>query len=928
VLTDEDLVVDNNVARVEMGGDLRVIGTAAAPALSGRVEVREGGQLYLGRNVYRVDSGTIDFSNPVLIEPDLNITATTRVAGQDIEVKLVGTPDTLSPELSSPSNPSLGQADLASLLLTGRTFDALPSDQAAVIGAELLSNLSGDVLGFASRAVGLDVLRLGGVETTSARRDTSEVATKIDPTTRLTFGKSFGRNVDVTLSQSLRDADAQTWLVDYLPTRQLALRFVSDDEDLRSYEFRHDLSFGGGPVKTSRSVSPSRRPAPPRVSMVTFSGELAFPEPELRKLLSLKEGDRFDFIAWQTDRDRLQDFYIAHRHLSARITASRTGDSSAVVLTYAIAPGPDTAIVITGATVDDAVIRDVEGAWSTSIVDDLLLDESRDIVRGALAKAGYPRAMVSASLDTVAGVRTLTIAVDPGPKGELAPEPAAAKPLMTIGVVAFVRPVAAASLPLDLSGDTLRSAAGLSPGAPADTTIIDEARQRVQALYRREGFAAARVVARQDVHAQTGSVDVTFEIDEGPRQVVGEVVVEGNRAIDADVITRALRLEIGQPLRAKDWFDARRRVFDTGLFRRVDVRSEPIDSTESIARARVRVVVEEWPALRLRYGFQAAEERPEGSITGRNIEPGVNADVTRRTLFGRAVTSGAALEIQRRDRSARGWVNAPTFVGVPLSSSFVVERSFQEFGAGKTTTISGMSWEQRTRPSRKLDLSYSYHFERNSTTVVSSNPLFPTFDITINIARLTAAGAWDTRDDAGDTTRGSLLSYSFDYAPASLGSDIRFVRHLAQAYHFRGWHGLVLGSAARVGVVSPLAGQELIPSLRFFAGGARTVRGVAEDGLGPLDFFGDPAGGEALLVFNQEARFPIYKWFRGVGFIDAGNVFARPGDIGLGSLVGAIGGGLRLATPVALLRVDYGRQIWGSPQQQSGRWFFGVGQSF
>ena len=139
---------------------------------------------------------------------------------------------------------------------------------------------------------------------------------------------------------------------------------------------------------------------------------------------------------------------------------------------------------------------------------------------------------------------------------------------------------------------------------------------------------------------------------------------------------------------------------------------------------------------------------------------------------------------------------------------------------------------------------------------------------------------------------------------------------------------MVFGSAARVGFAAALGGQELIPSERFFAGGARTVRGVPEDGLGPRDFLGDPAGGEALLVLNQEARFPIYRWLRGVGFVDAGNVFQRPSDFGLTNLVGAVGGGLRFVTPVALLRVDYGIQVWPGPRPDSGQWFFGVGQSF
>jgi outer membrane protein assembly factor BamA len=107
------------------------------------------------------------------------------------------------------------------------------------------------------------------------------------------------------------------------------------------------------------------------------------------------------------------------------------------------------------------------------------------------------------------------------------------------------------------------------------------------------------------------------------------------------------------------------------------------------------------------------------------------------------------------------------------------------------------------------------------------------------------------------------------------------------------------------------------------------VRGVIEDGLGPRDFFGDASGGEAMLLLNQEIRVPVYRWVRAVGFLDAGNVFARPADLSVMDLVGSVGAGLRVATPYALLRVDFGRTVWGAGPTLSGtRWTFGLGHAF
>jgi outer membrane protein assembly factor BamA len=48
----------------------------------------------------------------------------------------------------------------------------------------------------------------------------------------------------------------------------------------------------------------------------------------------------------------------------------------------------------------------------------------------------------------------------------------------------------------------------------------------------------------------------------------------------------------------------------------------------------------------------------------------------------------------------------------------------------------------------------------------------------------------------------------------------------------------------------------------------------------------------------------------------------------LRELVGSTGFGLRVVTPFALFRVDYGKTIWNQPEDTSGRWTFGIGQTF
>jgi outer membrane protein assembly factor BamA/autotransporter translocation and assembly factor TamB len=1003
VLTDSDVIVDNNLAQLQLGGDLRLIGTAAAPALSGRATLREGGELFLGRNRYTIESGTIDFANPVTIEPDLNVQAVTRAGGRDIELTLKGTPETLAVDLRSTSHPELGQADIASLLLTGRELDEVSGAEAQIVGEQVVSYLSGDVLGAASRVVGLDTLRLGGVDPSLRRRDSAEIASETDPTSRLTFGKSLGDSLEVTLSQNLRDGGAQTWILDYTPLQRVDLRFVSDDDNLRSYQFRHDVTLGDTP-RPARAPSRDTRDDR-RVSSVMLTGDLGGPEDRLRRVIDIEPGDEFDFTAWQRGRDRLERALHDEDHLEARVSARREDEPGGVAITYQIEAGPLTLIRSPGYRPPEETIRAIETAWTHAIFDEALADETEDLVRRSLIERGYVQPSVEATMASEGTTKTLDIVVDPGERarerrivvtaddemlagdieewarrsntealawrdptvfqralvdelrrrGRANPE-VRVEPARSEGSAAVV-PVEVRAGPIvtirdvrfdgatHVAAERLQQAAAIEPGAPYDPAAVNLARERVGRMLRGEGFAEARVDVKAEAEIGRPQVTVVFVIDEGPRQVLRDIVVMGNRSIDRDAVVRALDLRIGDPLGADAWLQARSRLFSTALFRRVDVTVEPIASPAEAADGRrrgepvageqpARLVVtgEEWPALRVRYGLQVSEERPASDVEGRDITPGLSVDVTRRTLFGRAITVGGAAEYERRERLARGFLNTPTLFGLPVESLLTVERSREDIPeASVVTDRSGISWEQRIQLGAPTRVSYGYTYDRDHTfsTRPSDDPLNPTFDVTVNVARLSGSAVFDTRDNPLATTRGWLASSNLEYAPASLGSDIRFLRYLGQAYHFQPVRRLVLASAARIGLATALGGQSLIPSERFFAGGARTVRGVPENGLGPRDIFGDVAGGGALVVFNEEVRVPIYRWFSGVGFIDVGNVFERPSTIDFADLVGSFGGGLRVSTPFALLRADIARVLWSQEGgQPTARWTFGIGHTF
>ena len=86
-------------------------------------------------------------------------------------------------------------------------------------------------------------------------------------------------------------------------------------------------------------------------------------------------------------------------------------------------------------------------------------------------------------------------------------------------------------------------------------------------------------------------------------------------------------------------------------------------------------------------------------------------------------------------------------------------------------------------------------------------------------------------------------------------------------------------------------------------------------------------------IFNAEMRVPVRGGVGLVGFFDLGNVYAQTSDIDLSGLRGAVGFGLRYASPVGPLRVDLGfktdrREIADGRREKLTALHISLGQAF
>jgi outer membrane protein insertion porin family len=169
----------------------------------------------------------------------------------------------------------------------------------------------------------------------------------------------------------------------------------------------------------------------------------------------------------------------------------------------------------------------------------------------------------------------------------------------------------------------------------------------------------------------------------------------------------------------------------------------------------------------------------------------------------------------------------------------------------------------------------------------------------------------DSRDHPFIPTGGSLTTMSGEFAGGFMGGDESYYSLGASWSRYqRVWPGWLSASRLKGGYVKEFGTSESVPiDVRHYAGGANSIRGFAENALGPQSSDGTPEGGSILLIGNQELRFPIVGKFWGSLFADGGNVYKNWNDIKWSNLAFSIGGGIQFISPAGPIRLDYAHRI-------------------
>ena len=399
---------------------------------------------------------------------------------------------------------------------------------------------------------------------------------------------------------------------------------------------------------------------------------------------------------------------------------------------------------------------------------------------------------------------------------------------------------------------------------------------------------------------------------------VESVHISGNRQTESDLILRRLDLKKGDVLNSDKLAGAQKRLTALRIFHYVRLEAVETDVPDHY---NIEVEVLERERYELTYGLRYDTEKGIGG-------EGQIADLN---LFGEGKGLSLYTRINVDNQVFRGVYHSPTKAGLQwttlASLSYengeLLLRETDRFGQAEGQRYA-LSLERQYKAWDPFIFVASYSFERLHTRPLASPPSTP-FD-TYNISALGGTLYSDTRDDPLNARRGKFLSFDLRYAPGYLLSDVPFVKSYSQFLNFKQFGRLLWASGLRLGMASNL--EPRILTERFFAGGSYTMRGLKKDQLGPKDAFGNPIGGEAMFLINQELRFPIYKWFGGAVFYDGGNVFGDFSDFRPWDLRHSVGTGLRFDSPFGLFRLDLGVNLDPQPGEDRTVLHFGIGQAF
>jgi outer membrane protein insertion porin family len=367
------------------------------------------------------------------------------------------------------------------------------------------------------------------------------------------------------------------------------------------------------------------------------------------------------------------------------------------------------------------------------------------------------------------------------------------------------------------------------------------------------GFAFVEVKPEIRRDRKNHTVDITFDVQEGPRVYVERIDIVGNvRTLDK-VIRREFQLVEGDAFNTEKIQRSQQRIKTLGFFKKVEVTNAPGSAPDKTV---VTVEVEEQSTgeLSLGLGFSTSDG------------PLADISIRERNFLGRGQDLRVGAVVSFRSQQIDLSFTEPYFLDKNIAAGFDVfeikTSPTSSFFSGITPPYQQFSYGGALRAGYQItdNLRQTLTYTARSDTIQniqSDASLFIALQAGQHVtSQIGQVLLYDRRDDRIDPTSGYYASLGNDFAGVGFGVD--FVRSKVNfGYYYSVAPEWVLSFTGEAGDIFGWNGQQVLLQDRFFVGGDN-LRGFQNAGIGPRDSVTDDAlGGQKYYVGSVTLGVPL-----------------------------------------------------------------------
>lgn len=642
----------------------------------------------------------------------------------------------------------------------------------------------------------------------------------------------------------------------------------------------------------------------PIINRIAFEGNSKLEDDDIRKELQLRPRVVYTRTKVQADTKRILDMYRSVGRFAATVEPKVIPlDQNRVDLVFEINEGKTTGIQRISFIGNDAfsdtdlesVVSTKETVWwnfltSRDIYDPDRLTFDQELLRKFYLSKGYAdfrNVSVVAELAPDRSDFFVTFTVEEGERYKFG----------ALDVTSNLRDVNVDELKLVVA-DLMKE------GDWYNGDLVEKAINRLIDRLGTFGYAFVEVRPIIKRNREELTVEITFDIQEGPKVFVERINIIGNTRTRDEVIRREMRLAEGDAFNTTRIQDSKRRIDRLGFFEKVTITNVPGSSPDKTI---INVEVEEKPTgeLTLGAGFSSAE----GAIG--------NIGLRERNFLGRGQEIGASIGLSQRTQQFDLSFTEPYFQDRPLSVGgdlFRVTSDFSdEGGFDRTRTGFRLRMGYDITDDLRQSWSYGYRIDKIDDIETGASGFIQQEQGSSSVSSIAQTLTLDRRDDVRNTTSGYIATFGMELA--GIGGSERFVKPtLKGRYWYPFAEDWVASLGGELGTVRGL-GKDVGLSERFFIGQSH-LRGFEVGGIGPrARNTGDALGANTYYAINAELSFPtgLPKDFgiKGYVFTDIGSAFGIDGASGTNlqdeaSIRVSAGVGVSWESPFGPIRIDFG----------------------